>query len=49
MMASGYTYRTRSEAGSPAEERRPFRNVEVRKLATAPAQRFSAIVPDRTQ
>jgi AbrB family looped-hinge helix DNA binding protein len=25
-------YRARSEAGSPAEERRPFRNVEVRKL-----------------
>jgi bifunctional DNA-binding transcriptional regulator/antitoxin component of YhaV-PrlF toxin-antitoxin module len=25
-------YRARSEAGSPADERRPFRNVEVRKL-----------------
>ena len=31
-LPSPLPYRTRSEAGSPAEERRPFRNVEVRKL-----------------
>ena len=31
-LPSPLPYRPRSEAGSPAEERRPFRNVEVRKL-----------------
>ena len=31
-LPSPLPYRTRSEAGSPAEERRPFRNVEVRKF-----------------
>jgi bifunctional DNA-binding transcriptional regulator/antitoxin component of YhaV-PrlF toxin-antitoxin module len=32
-------YRARSEAGSPVDERRPFRNVEVRKLG--PGRRHS--------
>ena len=31
-MPSPLPYLSRSEAGSPAEERRPFRNIEVRKL-----------------
>jgi AbrB family looped-hinge helix DNA binding protein len=39
-------YRARSEAGSPTEERRPFRNVEVRKLG--PGRRHNrSLVPSR--
>ena len=39
-------YRARSEAGSPTEERRPFRNVEVRKLG--PGRRHNrSLAPSR--
>ena len=33
-LPSPLPYRTRSQAGPPVEERRPFRNVEVRKLGS---------------